>query len=75
MFYPYLVVLGAMQSIEEERLFQKAMEGLPEDLAHRLRAQRLAEKTIAAEKAKDERRHQELCDAIRSTSFWRFGGR
>lgn len=28
----------------------------------------------SAMRAKEERRHQELCSAIRSTSFWRFGG-
>ena len=25
-------------------------------------------------KAEEERRHQDVCEAIRSTSFWRFGG-
>lgn len=56
----------------EEAAFQKAMDGLPADVAMEMRRKRQDEQAAAYQRATEERRHRELCDAIRSTSFWRF---
>lgn len=69
--FPVFYAVGAVQAFEEENAFRELLRSLPEDQAAGLRAAR-------SERRKEEiieRRHQEMCDAIRSTSFWRFGSR
>lgn len=57
----------------ERQYFEKSLEGLPpeEQTTRRKAREELREKM--RQEATAERRHQELCNAIRSTSFWRFG--
>lgn len=53
-------------AVEEQ--FQKYLLTLPESERQKAIALREEEQRLATE----ERRHQEVCAAIRSTSFWRF---
>lgn len=55
MICAYLELLSAMQHIEEEKSFEERLSKLPIDLQEKIREER-----------KIERRHQELCSAIRS---------
>lgn len=71
MFDVSLVLLSAKMAVlhyqEEERFQQWVSQLRPE-----IRKKILAEREKARQEAIEERRHRELCDAIRSTSFWRF---
>lgn len=70
------LICGVLQELRAEQemdaAFEKAIGILPADDAQRLRDQRNAEKEADQRRADEERRHRELCNAIRSTSFWRF---
>lgn len=64
---PYLIL-----SARWDQQFERSLEGLPPDVALSLRQKRAEEKEKARKEAQEERRHKELCEAIRSTGFWRF---
>jgi hypothetical protein len=55
---------------EEERRFAERVAELPADLREKLVADRAALKERNRREALEERRHQELCAAIRKSGFW-----
>lgn len=73
MYGGYFVLCEIMVQQELGKAFEKSMERLPYEMSVTLRAERQAEKEKAREEAAKERRHRELYEAIRSTSFWRIG--
>lgn len=54
--------IGTATALREIELMQKTLPA--DDFVKWLESKRESDK---------ERRHRELCEAIRSTSFWRFG--
>ena len=68
-----IFVAFAIYAQREQRAFEEKMRGLPPEMANRLRMERAERKERERKEAETERRHREMCDAIRSTSFWRFG--
>jgi hypothetical protein len=56
----------------EEKAFEEFCATLTPEEAKALRADKKAKEEKAQEEATKERRHRELCEAIRSLSFWRF---
>lgn len=69
----YVAATQALLVAEEERTFERSLEGLPFETIVELRRQRREQQEKAAREVAEERRHRELCLAIRSVSFWRFG--
>ena len=58
---------------ELDRRFEDYIKDLPLDLQIEMRASRKEQQEKQCAEAAKERRHRELCQSIRSTSFWRFG--
>lgn len=75
MFGSYLAFSMIFAAIEAQRIeneaFEKALDGVPHDLAALMRKERAERQERQRQEAVEERRHRELCEAIRSTSFWR----
>lgn len=67
-----IVMAQIMMAQAERDYFEKSIKDLPEDMKRDLRTKREAEREKARQEATAERRHREMCDAIRSTGFWRF---
>lgn len=72
MIPPIHLIIEAQRLHEQDMQFEKSLASLPPDVAHSLRQKRAEEKEKARKEAQEERRHKELCAAIRSTGFWRF---
>jgi hypothetical protein len=68
-----MAMAQVQSAIMEQRHFEDSIKELPLDVQHTMRTERLARLERNRLANLKERRHQELCDAIRSTSFWRFG--
>ena len=66
---PAALLAIELQALEEERIYQNSLKGLSPEAIERREINRRQELAARAE----ERRHEEVCQAIRSTSFWRFG--
>lgn len=66
------IVEETKRNQEEEFAFQKHCSTLPYEEAQALRDKRGDTYEKRRKELQDERRHQELCNAIKSTSFWRF---
>jgi hypothetical protein len=69
-------VLAELQAAQEAARQERAMfdawrSHLSTDDFEKMRAEYLRKKDEARKEATEERRHRELCEAIRSTSFWR----
>lgn len=74
MIPPIAELMAAIANVEVERRSDElARQALTPGQYAQWRAERDKEKREARERADVERRHRELCDAIRSTSFWRMG--
>jgi len=58
---------------DTEVAFEKSLEGIDPGVAVECRRKRQESQEKARLGSIAERRHQELCQAIRSTSFWRLG--
>lgn len=67
-----VAVLMAKAEADEEIRFQDFLKTIPECDRASIAESRDKRKLAAKEYAIAERRHRELCDSIRSTSFWRF---
>mgnify|MGYP000387935256 CR=1 FL=1 len=77
MFEMLGATIGVQMAVEQLRHEQEIVAAAkasmtPEQFGAWLSA-RLAFKQKQQAAATEERRHRELCEAIRSTSFWRFG--
>jgi len=64
------VIAEASERQKAEDMFNESLTGLPEDEKTKRIVERAAMKEKARLEAIEERRHQQLCSAIRSTSFW-----
>jgi hypothetical protein len=66
-----IVANNAIAAIELQRHIagqrEKALDGLPQEQAEAMREKWRAEDAAAAQRATEERRHQELCQAIRDS--------
>ena len=58
---------------QERKMIDRLRLALPPEEFSAWLAKHEAEKREAHDRRTEERRHQETCEAIRSTSFWRFG--
>lgn len=67
-----LVVANERQKAEAARLGETEKSMSPEDFKVYM-VKYEADKDAARQRETEERRHRERCEAIRSTSFWRFG--
>ena len=72
MIYALIAIQQAAINQKIDQAFMRAIEDLPDDVREKMTADRNKRKMLASKEAEDERRHREICDAIRSTSFWRF---
>lgn len=70
-FAPHFSLLEIQWRMVEARAFENSLKGLSPDLVQRLRGERAARLERERLEAAAERRHRELCEAIRSASFWR----
>lgn len=57
----------------EYRAFRDSISHLPDAQRQRLLKERREREAEKNRQMTDERRHREMVDAVRSTSFWRFG--
>lgn len=74
MLYGIMLATNLVSHMEHERkTVEAARASMTEADFDAWYAARKARHAAEAEEAKAERRHQELCEAIRSTSFWRLG--
>lgn len=75
MFGLELAIGIAMAKLQEKkerlRRLEAALAELPAGQQEAMRAKYIADEEKARQEETAERRHQELCAAIRSTSFWR----
>lgn len=75
MFGLELAIGIAMAKLQEKkerlRRLEAALAELPPEQQEAMRAKYIADEEKARQEETAERRHQELCAAIRSTSFWR----
>ena len=73
-FHSVMATLPAAleQAQKEEKAFNDYCATLSDEEAKALQEDRQKWREKARKEAIEERRHKEMCDAIRSTSFWRF---
>lgn len=64
------VIAGFAEAKSDLEQVQNMRASLPKDDFDKW----MAERESARREREIERRHREFCEAIRSTSFWRFGG-